>query len=429
VLDAGLRQPDEGGDLPAAADDGVAEPPAQQALLRDRWFLLFWGGQSTSLVGTAITQFALPTLAVLVLHAGAAQVGILIALQRVPFPFLALPVGAHVDRIAKRPLMIASDAGRALLIASMPAAAVLGVLDLPLLFAVALVTGILSVFFDIAYLAYFPTLTGRERLLRANTLVEASDSVAGLVGPGLAGVLVQLIGAARTLSVDAATYVVSAVSLLLVRKPEPPAAPRSSAGTLAEIRDGLALVFRQPVLRSLVITVGMLVLAGHLVEPALLILAYRIAHLTPAALGVGFSVEGVGAVLGTALSGPIGRRFGNGPPIIATAIVDAFAFALFTVAPSFAPAAVFAVAFFVLGASGTVNNIYQLTVRQLLTPDSHRARMNSIFRTVYWGAWPLGNLIGGFAAAVIGPAQVIAVAAALVGLVGVAMAFTPVRKA
>jgi predicted MFS family arabinose efflux permease len=427
-----VRQPDQGGELPpapATAGLGLAAGQPARPLWRDRWFVLFWGGQGVSVLGSAVTEFALPTLAVLTLHAGAAQVGLLIALDRVAFPVLALPVGALVDRLRKRPLMIACNLGRALLLGSIPAAAVAGVLGMPLLYAVALLTGTLTVFFDIAYLAYVPGLVGRERLLRANTLMEVNYSVAGLVGPGLAGVLVQLVGAARTIVLDAASYVVSVVSLLLVRKPEPPLALREAgASALREIADGLAIVFRHPVLRSLTITMGFLIVAGHAVEPVALVLAYRRLHMAPGVLGIAFSLGGVGAILGTAVSGPVGSRLGSGPTIAATTIAQGAALGVLALALVLPPAIVYGAAFFLIGLTSTVNNIFQQTLRQLLTPDSHLARMNSVFRTVYWGAWPLGNLLGGAAGAAFGALEVVLASSLVAMVAGLAMFLTPLRS-
>jgi predicted MFS family arabinose efflux permease len=237
------------------------------------------------------------------------------------------------------------------------------------------------------------------------------------------------VGAARTIALDALSFVVSVVSLLLIRKREPASAGASGAGALTEIGDGIALVFRNPVLRSLLLTMGLVIVSAHMVEPVELIFAYRVLHLTPAVLGIALSFDGAGAILGVAASGALGNRVGSGRIIVLTIFVNGVALLLLPVALFLKPAVVFAVAFFVLGFSGTVNNVFQWTLRQLLTPDTHMARMNSVFRTVYWGAWPLGNLVGGLAGSAIGPARVIVAAGVLVLFAGGLMAATAVRKA
>src|SRR2546428_6702738 len=168
-------------------------------LWRHADFLKLWAGQTISVVGSEFTVLALPTIAILQLHATAPQVGLLASLQRLAFPVLALFAGVWIDRVRRRPLMIAADGLRATALLSIPLVAAVGALTLLQLYVVAAILGLGTVIFDIAYLAYVPTLVGRPDLLEANTKLEVSFSGSYLTGPALAGGLIQLMGAAQAM--------------------------------------------------------------------------------------------------------------------------------------------------------------------------------------------------------------------------------------
>jgi predicted MFS family arabinose efflux permease len=215
----------------------------------------------------------------------------------------------------------------------------------------------------------------------------------------------------------------------LIRTPEPARPPRpEGSNALREIADGVGTVIKQPVLLSMLVTMGVLIVAAHAVQPVAVIFAYRTLHLSPATLGVAFSVEGAGSLLGAAMAAASVARLGAGRVMVLTSVGSGLGLAGIPLALYMQPAVVFSAALFVLGLTGTLQNVVQLSLRQALTPDSHQARMTATFRTVYWGAWPLGNLIGGAAGAAFGAVPVIVVAAVLVVLAGAAMAFTPLAK-
>src|SRR4029077_11427769 len=178
-------------------------------LWRHADFVKLWAGQTISVVGSQVTTLALPTIAILLLHATAGQVGLLASLERAAFPVLALFVGVWIDRVRRRPLMIAADALRAAALLSIPLVAAIGTLTLLQLYAVATILGVGTVIFDIGYLAYVPTLVGRPDLLEANTKLEVSHSGSYLTGPALAGGLIQLVGAAQAILADALSFLVS----------------------------------------------------------------------------------------------------------------------------------------------------------------------------------------------------------------------------
>jgi predicted MFS family arabinose efflux permease len=397
-------------------------------------FLKLWGGQTISQIGSQLTVLALPTVAVLQLHRGAFEVGILIALQRIPFPLLALIAGVWVDRVRRRPLMIVADVLRALALASIPIAAVANVLTLLQLYAVALLMGIGSVLFDIAYLAYLPSLVGPAELLEGNTKLEVTFSVAGLAGPGLGGLLIQLVGAAKTLSVDAFSFVVSVATLAWIRRSEAAAPPtpelpaRGRPGLVADLREGLELVFSNPILRNQLVALTLLALGFHLIDPVLYVWAYRDLHLTPAILGLTFTFAGGAGLIGAMLSAAAVRLVGLGRLMAGCLAVAAVAFLLLPTAAVLPPAMVFFSVFFLVGLFDQMFNINQVSLRQGLTPNRLQGRMNASFRTIFWGAWPLANLIGGVLGSSIGPIPTILLGGSVGLLSAVAVAVGPIGR-
>ncbi|MDE3230338.1 MAG: MFS transporter, partial [Chloroflexota bacterium] len=261
-------------------------------------FLKLWAGQSVSVFGTLITGVALPIAAVLALRATPAQVALIYAAQIAPRLALALPAGALADRLRRRPLLIAADVGRGLALASVPLAAALGALSLPLIYAVTLVVSALSAVFDTAWPAYLPTLIGRERLLEGNAKLGASLAVAEAAGFGLAGILAQLFTAPGAIVVDVATYVVSVISLGAIRMPEPaPKRAEAASGGLsawrAEVAEGLRLTWRSPTLRALAGAGAVRALGGGIIETTLLIFILRDLRIAPAVMGLIFGLGGV----------------------------------------------------------------------------------------------------------------------------------------
>ena len=398
-------------------------------LLRDPRFAKLLAGQSISELGSAVTQIALPTIAVLVLHAGPFELGILIALQRIPFPILALFVGVWIDRLPRRRVMIVADLLRAATLAAVPISYGSGFLGLPLLYAVSLVTGVLTIFFDLAYLSYVPELVERERLSDANATLQMSLSVANLAGPGLGGLLIQAVGAARAVGIDAASFVASFLSLLWMGPDKVRAERRPSPGMLKELREGLSHVFAHPLLRTLIITLGCVILFGHVLEPNLYPFVYSTLHLSPATLGWILSVEGAGAVVGAYFSPRIMGRISAGWILAVAGVITGAAFIVVSFAGAGPTIVILGGALIVNGLLDPIHNVTQWSLRQLLTPDHLQGRMNSIFRTVYWGAWPLGNLVGGYLGSVFGPQKSIFLGGLLFGSLSLVFLLGPLRKA
>jgi MFS family permease len=386
-----------------------------------------FAGQTISELGSAVTQIALPTIAVLVLHAGSLQVGILIALERIPFPILALLIGVWVDRLPRRRVMVVADILRAVVLAAVPIGAAAGFLGFPLLYAVALTSGVLTIFFDLAYLSYVPELVERDSLGDANSLIQLSNSASNLAGPGIGGLLIQAVGAARAMSLDAASFVVSFLSLLWMGPDRTRAERAPSRGITAELREGLAHVFADPVLRFLVLVFGAAIVVGHMSEPNLFPFAYRQLRFSPATLGWLLSAEGAAAVVGALLGPYVMRRMPAGWILALTGVVGGAAWVIVSLAGKGPTVLIFLGAMIIGGLVDPLNNVTQWSLRQLLTPDELQGRMNSIFRTVFWGAWPIGNVAGGYLGSVIGSQASIFVAGAGFGLIMLLFLAGPLR--
>jgi MFS family permease len=379
-------------------------------LWRHSDFLKLWAGQTISVVGSQVTVLALPTIAILQLHATPAQVGLLAALQQVAFPILALFAGVFADRLRRRPMMIAADGLRALAVVSVALVAAHGALTIFQLYAVALVIGVGTVIFDIAYLAYVPSLVSRGDLLEANTKLEISYSASNLAGPSLGGVFIQLIGAAQAMVADAFSFVVSVVSIIWIRQPEPPpqhpATPR--AGVFAEIREGLRLVLHNPILRGLVVMLTVGGVGFHLQDPALFLFAYRDVHLSPALFGLVFAAGGAGAIVGAMAVGLVVRKMGVGKSLALTNTVLGMAFLAWPLALLGAPVVILGTLMFVAGIADSIYNVSQVSLRQAVTPDRLQGRMTATMRTMFWGVRPIANVAGGLLAGAVGaPATIV----------------------
>ena len=362
--------------------------PRFQGLWRHPDFLKLWAGQSVSVFGTLITKVALPIVAVLTLHANAAQVALIYAAQVAPTLVFGLAAGALADRVRRRPLLIAADAGRALTLATVPLAAILGALNLNLIYAVTLVTSALSALFDIAYPAYLPSLVGDDRLLEGNAKLGASMSIAEVGGFGLAGTLVQVLTASGAIVVDIATYLVSVASLILIRAREP-APQRTHVGEegaalaclRAEIIEGMRLTWRHPTRRALAGVALVQALCAGMLETALYIYILRDLHISPAIMTATFGVGGAAAFVGATITERISRRLGMRRTLRLSALLGA-AFALLI--PLASGPLWLAVACLVgtqLGdAAYIVYDIAQVTTLQRVSPSSALGRINASIR-------------------------------------------------
>jgi Transmembrane secretion effector len=374
-------------------------------------FLKLWLGETVSQFGSQVTLLAVPTVAILVLHAGPFQVGILSALEFLAFPTLGLVAGVYADRLRRRPIMIVCDLGRMLALGSIPVAFLINALTLEQLYIVALLTGIFTVFFDVSYQSYLPALVDRLNLLEGNTKLEISRSAAQVSGPAVAGVLIQLIGGARAVALDALSFLVSAVALSAIRQPEPQPRPSTASGAtgfIPEIKEGLEVVFKSPILWRIAGCTATSNLGSSMVFGAvLLIFMYRDLHLSAAIVGIIFAIGSGGGLLGALLASGISRTVGLGPTLGITTVLDGLALLLTPLALLGAPVIVLSATGLIAGLCVPVYNINQVSLRQAITPDRVQGRMNATMRTIVWGTFPLGGVLGGALGSTIGVVQTI----------------------
>jgi MFS family permease len=367
-------------------------------------FMRLWVGQTVSEAGTQVSQLAVPTVAILLLHATPFQVGLLTALEFLPFPVLGLVAGVYADRLQRRPLMIASDIGRMVALITIPIAFSFGILRMEQLYVVGLVVGVFNVFFGISYQSYLPALIERADLVEGNSKIEVSRSTAQLAGPAIAGVLIQAIGAARAVYLDAASYLVSAVSLWLIKKPEPEPSPGSGSGRTGfwhEMWEGIQVVIGNPTLWKIAGCTATWNLGSNMAFAVELIFFYRYLHLSPAMIGIVFAMGAVGSLLGAIAAGPIVARLGVGLTLLLSVLSGGLLMA--TVLAQYTNAAVFlSLLLFTEFLLGAPYNITQVSLRQAITPDRVQGRMNATMRTIVWGTIPIGSLLGGILATTIG---------------------------
>jgi MFS family permease len=387
-------------------------------LWRQSDFMRLWFGQTVSETGSQVSQLAVPTVAILLLHATPFQVGLLTALEFLPFPVLGLVAGVYADRLKRRPLMIASDIGRLVALLTIPITFSLGLLRMEQLYVVGLVVGVFNVFFGISYQSYLPALIDRADLVEGNSKLEVSRSTAQLAGPAIAGVAIQVIGAARAIYIDAASFLVSAASLWLIRKPEPEPSPGSASGRTGfwhEMWEGIQVVIGNPTLWKIAGCTATWNLGANMAFAVELIFLYRYLHLAPAVVGLVFAVGAVGALLGAIATGPIVARLGVGLTLLLSVLSGGLIMA--TVLAAYTNAAVFlSILFFVEFLLGAPYDITQVSLRQAITPDRVQGRMNATMRTIVWGTIPIGSLLGGILAGGIGVVPTIVIGGFIVML-------------
>lgn len=385
-------------------DSTPAAPDRHLPLRRRPEFLRFWAAESVSQLGSQVSLLALPLVAALTLGAEPFEVGVLTAAGTAPALVVGLLAGVWVDRRRRRPILIAADLWRAVLLLAIPIAAVGGFLGMPLLYAVALASGTATVLANVAYVSYLPSLIEREHLVEGNAKLEASRSTAQVVGPGAAGWLVGTAGAPFAIALDAASFLVSAVLLWRIRRPEPPPHPASGERVWRQIGEGLRAVARQPILRPLIASTAMTDFFAFVFFAVYVLYFVRDLGLTPGAIGLVFAVGGVGALVGALLAELARRRFGQGPAIVGAQLLfglSGMVIPLAALVPTIALEMV-VVSEFLQWLTIMIVNVNALSLRQALTPDRLRGRVNATFRFVVGGTHPLGSLLGGVLGGLIG---------------------------
>ena len=393
-------------------------------------FLKLWSGQTVSQFGTQVSQLALPLVAILVLDASTFEVAALGAVEFLPFLLFTLPAGVWVDRLRRRPILIAGDLGRAVLLATIPVAYLVDAVTLWQLYVVGFLVGVCTVLFDVAYMSYLPSLVERGEIIEGNSKLQISASAAQISGPGLGGILVQVFTAPYAVLVDALSYLGSALFLIRIKTGEaPPERVESERTSLwGELKEGLRYVLGTPNLRAQAGCTATSNFFSNVTFAVYLVFAVRVLGLSPGVIGLTLSIGAIGSMAGAITAMRIARRFGIGPTTIATAALWGPAGLLLAIAPSGEAAVPFLVGGILLfGFSAVVYNIVQVSYRQAICPPRLQGRMNSVMRFIVWGTIPIGALLGGALGSLIGLRETLLVAA-IGGALGVLwIVFSPQR--
>jgi MFS family permease len=381
-----------------------SDPPGRRALWRNRDFTTFWAGETISLFGSQVTLLAVPLTAVLTLNASSEQLGLVRFLENAPYLVFPLLFGAWVDRRRRRPLMLLANATRALVIGIIPLLAFLHVLSLLPLALIACTTGIFTVLFDVCWLAFVPSIVSKTHLVEANSKLTISSAAAEVGGPGLAGILVQLLTAPLALLADSLSYVVSVASLLLIRQPEPAPQRQQNTRLFQEIGEGMRFAFSNIYLRIIMAEAAGWNFCFSLLETIFLIYTVRQLGFSPGLLGLVYAVGAIGGLLGATIASPLAQRVRLGFVLCGTFTLGSLPWILIPVTTGSQTfvAAVFIVVFFLVRTALGIWQVLTTSLRQTITPNHLLGRTTASLRTVSYGTATLGPLVAGALGAAIG---------------------------
>jgi MFS family permease len=370
---------------------------------RRRDFRLLLLGQTTSQLGAQVSGVAVPLLAVLTLGASPLQLGLVTAASTLAFAVIGLPAGAWVDRRRRRPILVAGDLSRTVLLLSIPVAALLEVLTLTQLIVVSLLAGVARVFFDVGYQSYLPAVTGQDRLLGANSAMETVRAGGQVAGPGIGGWLVAVVGAADVVLFQTVTFAVSAASLLAIRATEPQTpVPAGRPALRAQIAEGLRFVARTPPLRATAITSATGNLAFAIASAVGVVFMVRTLHLTPTAVGIVMALGSVTVMAGAALTPRLARTVGSARIIWVSLALSGPIGLLTPLARPGWPVALLLVGTAAGELGQIVYAITNVTLRQRLCPAHLLGRVNATVRFLIMGMFPVGALLGGTLGEIVG---------------------------
>ncbi len=360
-------------------------------------FLKLWTGQSISEFGSQVSGLAIPWVAAVVLHVKPFEFSLLGVFSTLPFILFALPAGVWVDRLRRRPILIAGDAARAVLLATIPISYAVGVLTIWQLLATSFVIGIFTVFFDVAYMSYLPALVERADLVDGNAKLDLTVSVSQVAGPSIAGALIGAVTAPYAVAVDAVSFVASAGFVMRMKHrevlPERTEAEPKPA-MVREVMEGLRFLLGHRWLRPIAACTGSANFFLSLVFSILLLYFTRNLHLSSLEVGTVFAVGSIGSVTAALVSRRLQSAIGVGRTIAFTPLLGV-AFLAFPLAPRSFPLPVLMLGEFLFGFNVVAYNVAQRSLRQAITPERLQGRMNAAMRWIVWGTMPLGTLAGG----------------------------------
>ena len=389
-------------------------------LLRDPDFGRLFAATALGQLGDRVIFLALPMVAIVALNADEFQVGLLTAMTTAGSLLVGLPAGAWVDRMRKRSVMISTDLARALVLLTVPMASWADLLTIWWLYAVALVHGVLTVFFDVAYVSYLPHLVGRSNLVEGNSRLSAIRSVTSISGPGVAGPMVGWVGAPATLLISVAGMTMSSLLAVSIRhreeKPEPSEKPQLGR----DIKEGLKFVLKYPALRAIILGDAIFNLFLIMYQTMLLVFLEREIGLESFGIGLILSGMGCGALLGALLATRVSNRVGQGRVIWLAPLVTCPLTVLMPLARPGWSLYVAAMGLASLSLGGVVRVVAQSSFQQTLTPDQLLGRVSATARFVSWSGIPLGGVLGGASGSVFG-----ATATLWIGAVGMTVSILP----
>ena len=394
-------------------------------------FRKLWGSLTITSFGTQITNLALPLTAALMLHASPMQMGILVALETLPFALFSLHAGVLLDRVRKLPVVISADLGRALALACIPVAAWFGWLSIEVLFGVGFLCGVQNVVGGAAYQVLLAQMAGRKRLVEANAKTALGETSAALIGPGLAGALIGLLTAPFAIALDALSFVVSALMLRRIKGRSDVPQVDGATSVWREIGEGLKLVWENRTLWGLAWLAGLWQFLHHMQIAVLILFATRQLSLSAGAIGFAYACGGLGCVLASVFAERLSARIGVGPVIVAGLMITAAGWQAFGLLGGSGWVAMLALgaAMLVFDFGAILYAINYLALRQAITPDRLLGRMTATMRFLTVASAPLGSLVGGALATAIGLRGTLLVVGALgLALALAAVLWSPVRQ-
>ncbi|HEX5589625.1 MAG TPA: MFS transporter [Candidatus Limnocylindrales bacterium] len=397
-----------------------------RSLLRHPDFLKLWTAETVSVFGTQVTLLALPIIAATILNVTPFEFGLLATIEFLPFILFSLPAGVWVDRLRRRPILIVGDLGRAISLISIPIAFATDTLTIYQLYVVGFVNGCLTVFFDVAYQSYLPSIVERDQLVEGNSKLEITRSASQIAGPSVAGILIGVFRAPFAIVLDAISFLVSALFVFWIRRPEPPIEPHDEAtgprpSMRQEVAVGLRYVLGHRWLRPIAATTGTSNFFGNVAGAILILFLVREREFTAELIGFAFSLGSLGVLVAAFTASRITRRVGVGRMLVLTSMGFSLSGLPIAIAPDDLLFAAVAGSGFLGGFCGVAWNINQVSLRQAITPLRMQGKMNATMRFVVWGTIPLGAISGGFLGGAIGLHNTIWVAA-----IGSLFAFLPV---
>ncbi|MBA2381778.1 MAG: MFS transporter [Chloroflexi bacterium] len=425
----------------------AASTAPRRTLFRHPNYQRLWTAATVSLFGTQVSQIAIPFIAAVLLKASPGEVGLLTAIDFLPFLLFTLPAGVWVDRFPKKRILVFGDLGRAAILVSIPIAFALGGLTIWQLYVVGFLNGVMTVFFDVADQSYLPTILERDELVEGNSKLQISQSSAQILGQPVGGGIVAALSAPVAILIDAASFVGSAVLILSIRErlrrgreatvddevaahEEVTAARQSEAqvgGMRSQITDGLRYILRHEYLGNIAATTATANLFGNIGFAIFPVFVYRELAMSPAAVGTVGGIGGAGVLVGALIASRVQARLGIGRTIILTAALFGPVNLLIPLATPDLALLLLSTAFFITSISNVVYNVSQVSLRQAITPEHFLGRMNATMRFLVWGTIPIGSLIGASLSEIVGVRTTIWISAILGFLPVLPVLFSKVR--